>query len=154
MPHSSIYLRHSRSVSVFLMVLTKVNLYLGYPCLSLAGSLGREHLKGLLELTLCLISVTTIGAIPSWNSLVHFFLQRCPSLNLWSNASPFPGSLLFPISKPLYILFPLPGILFTEKKSNPFFKANAKASLIILAKTVLSNFSQPWFMPYWSLSTL
>lgn len=99
------------------MVLTKVILYLGYPCLSLAGSLGREHLKGLLGLTLCLISVTTIGAIPRRNSIVHFFLQRCPSLNLWSNASPFSESLLFPISKPLYILFPLPGILFTEKKN-------------------------------------
>lgn len=154
MSYSFIYLKYSRSLSVFLMVLTNIPLYLGYLCINLTGSFAYEHLKGLLVLRLCLISVTTLGDSPSWNSLIHFFLQRCPSRNLWSNASSFPESLLFPTTKLCtYCSHYLEFYLFTKRKSNPFFKANAKALSITLAQIALSKFSQPLFIPHWSLST-
>lgn len=85
----------------------------------------------------CLTSVTTFGAMPGWNE----FSQSCPSLNLWSSVSTFPERLLFPTCKPLHILFPLHGILSTERKSNPSFKATAKDSLITSAQIALSYHS-------------
>ena len=70
---------------------------------------------------------------------IHFFPQSCSSFNLWSSVSSFSASMLFITSKPLHILFPLHGILSTERKSNSSF--NAKASLITLAQRTPSYHS-------------
>lgn len=106
---------------------------------------------GLLGLRLCLISVTILGIIPGWKSIIHFFLQRCPSLNLWSSTSSFPESLLFPL--PSFCTYCSHRLEFCWLKGNQIHSSRLfpKAPSSYWPK---QKFSQPVFIPYWSLSTL
>lgn len=75
----------------------------------------------------------------AWLKQIHPSHSIWPSLNLCSSISSFPKCVQFPTSKPLHILFPLHGILSTQRRSNPSFKAKAKVPLA--RQTTLSDHS-------------